>query len=184
MSLALVLTWVAATFGMSIETFQLALTNTRLSENGFALLELAVNILGAVAPLAAIALLERFEAKRLLLVAILAAALVAVSLVAGARLGHLVTTYLLVRTLVRMFHTVADDFQHGLMTSAHRATASSAINFMAGLAQLGSAVAVAYLLHVVSAPAVLALMGILALPVVFLLISPATKPVVQNAQFS
>jgi hypothetical protein len=181
-SLALVLTWVAATFGMSIETFQLALAGTRMSEHGFALLELAVNILGAVAPLAAIALLERFDAKRLLLVTILGAALVALSLAAGSRLGHLVTTYLLVRTLVRLFHTVADDFQHRLLSSAHRATASAAINFVAGLAQLGSAVVVAYLLHVVSAPTVLALMGILALPVVFLLVPPATKPILQNAE--
>ena len=79
------LTWVAATFGMSTETFQLALTSTRLSEHGFALLELAVNILGAVAPLAAIALLERFEAKRLLLVTILGAASSRLSLATGER---------------------------------------------------------------------------------------------------
>jgi hypothetical protein len=135
-----------------------------------------------VAPLAAIALMERFEAKRLLLATILGAALVAVSLAAGHRMGHLVTTYLLVRTLVRLFHTVADDFQHRLMVSEHRATASSAINFVAGLAQLGSAVLMAYLLHVVSAPAVLALMGILALPVVFLLVQPAAKPLMQSSE--
>jgi hypothetical protein len=181
-TLALVLTWVAATFGMSTETFQLALAGTRLSEHGFALVDLAVNILGAVAPLAAIALLERFDAKRLLLVAILASSMLALSLVAGARLGHLVTIYLLVRTLVRLFHTVADDLQHRLIASAHRATASSAINFVAGVAQLGSALVVAYLLHVVSAASVVALMGVLALPVGFLLILPAAKSVVQTAE--
>jgi hypothetical protein len=76
---------------------------------------------------------------------------------------------------------VADDFQHRLMESSHRATVSSAINFVAGLAQLASAVLVAYLLHVVSASVVLALMGILALPVVFLLIPATAKAVVHGA---
>jgi hypothetical protein len=148
----------------------LALATTRLSDQGFALLDLTVNSLGALAPLAAVALLERIEPPRLLLVAIVAAGLVPLTLLHGAHLPHLLLAYLAVRTLLRLLHTVADDFQHRLIDTRRRATAAASIHFLGALAQLGSAVVVAALLPFVSTPKVLAGMGLLALPAAMILV--------------
>ncbi|HEX3656265.1 MAG TPA: hypothetical protein VHV55_10685 [Pirellulales bacterium] len=171
-SLTLALVWLAAALGLSTEVFQLALACSRVGTHGFAALELAANGLGAVAPLAAVMLLERYSPKSLLTTAIATLALLAASLCTGNRQGQLVATYLLVRTCSRALYTVADHFQHQLLASSQRATASSAINFLVAAAQLGSAMVIACLLRSYSPRAVLAMMGLLALPAAALLMIP------------
>lgn len=166
----LALVWLAASFGTSHEAFQAALAELDLAERGFAGLELGVDTLGMFAPLLAIILARHFGSRPLLALGITMSA--GLALVIWRQPGALgvASAYLLVVACGDILHTIADDYQHQLLPSAVRATASSAINLVTSIAMLVSTGWLTLLLAKWSAAETVAIMGLSTLPAALFLI--------------
>lgn len=164
--LTMMLVWFSAAFGVGIETIQASLSEGDLAKYGFSGLDLAVDILGALAAMAAVALAARCGARPVLAASILLPGLVAVTCVRGASNIWLAGGYLLAQLCACFLYTVSDEERHRLLPSSSRATTSSAMNFLSGLALIGSS-GLLWLLtgafHFTSVQA-LAVMGACALP--------------------
>ncbi len=170
LAVTLALVWLAASFGTSAEAFQAALAEANLAERGFAGLELGVDSIGMVAPLAAIWLAHRLGSRPLLAFGILAPAGIALTIWRQPGLVGVGSAYLLVVACTDILHTIADDYQHRLMPSAVRATASSAINLLTSVAMLASAGWLTFLLTQLNAMQTVAVMGLATLPAALFLI--------------
>ncbi len=170
LAVTLALVWLAASFGTSAEAFQAALAEANLAERGFAGLELGVDSIGMVAPLAAIWLVHRLGSRPLLALAIVIPSGIALTIWRQPGLLGVGSAYLLVVACTDILHTIADDYQHRLMPSAVRATASSAINLLTSVAMLASAGWLTFLLTQLSATQTVAVMGLATLPAALFLI--------------
>jgi MFS family permease len=170
LALTLLLVWMSATFGLASEAFQAALTDAGLQESGFAALELGVDGIGAVGPLLVLILVGRIGSRRLLALGVLLPALLALGAWRWPTAAVLCAAYLLVVSMIGMFQTVADEYQHQLLSSASRATASSAINLLVSLAGLISAGWLTILLARMPASSAVGIMGLCTLPAVLLLL--------------
>jgi MFS family permease len=178
LALTLVCVWIAATFGTSTEAFQAAQATVFESafgdehsvDRGFAGLELARDGIGAVAPLLAIWLAHRLGSRRLLMLGVLVPSAIALAVWRQPGVHGIVLAYFCVVACTDIFHTVADDYQHQLMPSAVRATASSAINLLVSIAGLVSAGWLAFSLAQWGAARTVAIMGLITLPAALFLI--------------
>lgn len=179
-ALVLMLAWSTAAFGLSSEAFQAALADLHFKDVGFAWLELGNDALGIFVPLLAIWLAQRLSGKSLLALGIVLPAAAAACVWLRPEMSVIIGVYLFVLAWTGFFHAVADDYQHGLLSSATRATASSAINLVVTLAELGSAFWLAVLLDSLSPTTAIAIMGLAALPSVLLLV-PKNRPTGANA---
>ena len=166
----LALVWLAASFGTSHEAFQAALAEADLAEQGFAGLELGVDTLGIFAPLLAIVLARHFGSRPLLALGIVMSAGIALTIWRQPGVLGMASAYLLVIACGDILHTIADDYQHQLLPSAVRATASSAINLVTSIAMLVSTGWLTVLLAEWSAAETVAIMGVATLPAALFLI--------------
>lgn len=172
LAFTLLMGWVAATLSVCPESLQAALADFGFEELGFGYLELGVDVIGIFVPLVAIWLAERWQDRWLLALGVLLAAVAAALASLNPIVPMVVAIYLAIVSWTGFFHAVADDYQHHLLASSTRATASSAINLVTTLAELGATGVLALMLdsfHLSPATAV-AIMGLAALPAVVLLV--------------
>lgn len=173
MGLSLMLIWFSSAFGVGIETIQAGLSEGDLAKYGFSGLELVVDGLGALVAMAAVALAARCGARQIMAASVLLPAIVGIACGRSGNLG-LSAGYVLAQLCACFLYTISDEERHRLLPSSSRATASSAMNLMTNLAQVGSA-ALLWLLTArldCSAVQAIAVMGACALPAAIFLYLP------------
>jgi MFS family permease len=171
LAFTLLVTWVAATLSVCPETLQAALADFGFEELGFGYLELAVDVFGIFIPLAAIWLADRWHGRWLLALGVALAAVAAALAALHPSVPSIVAIYLMIVSWTGFFHAVAGDYQHHLLSSANRATSSSAINLLTTLAELGATAMLAVMLDAahLSPVEVVTILGLAALPAILFL---------------
>ncbi|MBS0208949.1 MAG: MFS transporter [Planctomycetes bacterium] len=178
-ALAAILFWSVLTLGSGSEAIQTVFSEAHEAmarpaqneEHDFALLELGSDVLGMAAPLAAVWLVTRLGTRRVMALGVLLPAMVSLAMYwTGGQIGAVAAAFLITTSMYHVFQTAADEYQHRLLDSTHRATTSSAFNLLTGLAGAFSGALIAGLFHWFSPAVGVACLGVLALPCLVLLL--------------